>query len=112
MSKLKKINQIDGKAETFKATTLEQIWGDTGLSRYKTFDTEEYKSFLADLNKSDLQSHAASIGVLPSDSREKMIRELVKAFQIHVNSFRSPNIKTNGPKDVSKKALDILSEGR
>ena len=41
--KLKDLNQIDAKEETGRPTTLDQIWGDTGISKYGTNDFEYYK---------------------------------------------------------------------
>ncbi len=44
--KLKELKQTDGKAEPAKPTTLDQIWGNTGLTKYGTADVEEYKEYI------------------------------------------------------------------
>ena len=48
--KLKDLNQIDAKAENGKPTTLDQIWGDTGLQKYGTNNFDEYKAYIRSLN--------------------------------------------------------------
>ncbi|MEK6883463.1 MAG: hypothetical protein AABY22_27800 [Nanoarchaeota archaeon] len=106
----KEIHQIHGKVETFQPTTLDQIWGDTGLGKYGTLDEEKYISKLNDMNKADLQKHAVGVGIIPTDGREGLIKKLLKEFRAHVASFRKPILKE--PTKVSKNALKILSEGR
>lgn len=45
-SKLQQLNQIDAKEELGKPTTLDQIWGDTGLQKYGTNNFDQYKDYL------------------------------------------------------------------
>ena len=40
--KLESLSQTHGKEE-FKPTTLDQIWGDTGISKYGTLNEDEYE---------------------------------------------------------------------
>lgn len=109
--KLTELKQIHGKVEGIQPTTLDQVWGDRGLGRYKTNDVDTYRTQLSEMNKSDLQAHAASIGIVPIDDRELLTRKLVKEFQLFTASFRHPR---NDKKPIvpSKKALEILREGR
>ena len=110
--KLTKLSQTHGKKEGFKPTTLDQIWGDTGASKYQTLDEEEYTQKLNSFNKSDLQAHAISMGLVPIDDRDKLTLRLVKDFRRHVNNYRvpKPSAPTNAkvPADIQK----ILNEGR
>lgn len=107
----KKTVQIHGKSEDFQPTSLDQIWGDTGVNKFGTLIEANYISYLRELNKSDLQTHAAKIGIVPVDNREMLVKKLLKEFKLHVASFRKPrNIPE--PKRVSKEALKILAEGR
>jgi len=110
-TKLKTLKQIDGKSEEkVIPSTLDQIWGDTGLSRYHTLNEKEYTTYLSELNKSDLQTHATKIGLLPIDNRELLTSRLLREFKKYVDSFKRPvPMKT---KVVSKEALQILAEGR
>jgi hypothetical protein len=107
----KKIIQIDGKQEKSKPSTLEQIWGDNGLRRYKTTNQEEYTNYLLGLNKSDLQTHAASIGILPQDNRELLSKKLIKEFRTYVAGYNVPD-PIPKPSKVSPEVLRILAEGR
>lgn len=109
-SKLDNLKQIDGSA-AFEKTTLNQILGDTGISKYQTFDVESYKTTLTDMNKSDLQTHAASVGVMPIDDRRRLTDRLIREFQTHVASYQRPKTEIRQIKP-SKEALAILAEGR
>lgn len=109
----KKMKQIDGKvSEKIVPTTLDQVWGDRGLSKYRTMDAAEYERQLAEMNKSDLQAHAVTMGVLPQDSRERMTKTLLSMFREYVNSFKRPENTIPAPKEISKAASKILAEGR
>lgn len=111
MKKKNDIKKINGKVENFQPTSLDQIWGDTGINKYGTLDLEAYKNSLNDLNMSDLQSHARKLGVFPTDGRENLIKKLVKEFNSFSNSFKMPK-QVNQNSTPSKAALKILSEGR
>ena len=49
--KLNELNQAHGKVEGPEPTTLDQIWGDSGLSKYRTLDASEYEIYLNNLIK-------------------------------------------------------------
>lgn len=110
--KLNSLNQTHGKEEKFAPTSLDQVWGDTGLSKYNTFSAEEYRAKLAEMNKADLRAHAAKMGIIPVDNRELIIKSLIRKFNQHVSAYQRPIIPQNKNKVLSKEALDILAEGK
>ena len=110
--KLKDLNQIDAKAENGKPTTLDQIWGDTGLQKYGTKNFDEYKAYIRSLNRSDIQSHAVKTGILPIDNYEILVARLEREFQRHVTAYQAPADNRQKQKKISKDAQRILSEGR
>jgi|SRR3990167_1743903 len=114
--KLSELKQVDGKLETdFQPTTLSQIWGDRGTTKFGTTDAEEYTKTLADMNLSDLQTHSIGVGIVPSDNREQLTKKLLREFQLHVSAYRVPKIsraKKETSPDLSKAAARILAEGR
>lgn len=103
--------QIHGKIETNEPTTLDQIFGDTGINKYKTLKLEEYESQLNDMNNSDLQAHAYKIGLVPVDNIKMLKGRLITEFKKHVNSFKKPKT-VNKPIVISQEVKNILSEGR
>tara|TARA_Y100000310_G_scaffold101430_1_gene99495 strand:- start:71 stop:448 length:378 start_codon:yes stop_codon:yes gene_type:complete len=107
---LDSLSQTHGKEEGVKPTSLDQIWGDTGLSKYKTLDKGEYEGQIKDMNKSDLQTHATKVGLVPVDDMPLLRRRLMKEFEKHVAAYRVPN-KTKSSK-LDSEAVKILSEGK
>lgn len=110
-SKINKLTQIDAKEDKGKPTTLDQIWGDTGLGKYGTNEIEEYRSYLRNLNRTDIQAHAIQVGILPTDNHEILLARLEREFLRHVGSYNTPQEKAK-TKKVSKDVQRILSEGR
>jgi hypothetical protein len=110
-TKLDNLSQTHGKIEKYECKTLDQILGDDGTSKYKTLDLEKYKEYLYDLNKSDLQSHASKIGLLPIDNRELLSKRLIKEFEKYTSSYKLPKLEAREIK-LDKKARDVLAEGR
>ena len=113
-NKLEQLSQTNAKVEKFAPTTLEQIWGDKGCSKYGTLDLAEYEAKLKNFNKSDLHSHARSLGVMPNDNHDLLLRKLKQEFLAHINAYRRPTNPTTvaSAKKVSPQVLKILSEGR
>ena len=109
---LKSLSQTHGKDEKYEATTLDQIWGDTGSTKYGTTDVNEYVRKLDSMNTSDLQTHAHKIGLIPVDDRVTITRKLVYEFKRYVSGYTKPDqiSKPNAP--VSKSVIKILDEGR
>ena len=110
--KLNELNQTHGKEEKFQPTTLDQIWGDEGLGRYKTMDLESYENSLAAMPKADIQKHAAEVGIVPVDNRQLLTKKLIQEFKKHVASYRKPSQSTQKQEKPTDEVLKILREGR
>jgi hypothetical protein len=115
--KLKNMSQTHGKNEeaVFEPRTLDQIWGDTGLGKYKTFDETIYKDRLDNMAKTDLQAHATRVGLVPIDNRSTLTQRLMREFRKHINLFKPTNIKIS--KSIAKDSLPLgvrktLDEGK
>ena len=115
-TRLKNVKQAHGKDENvkFEPSTLDQVWGDTGLGKYNTFDLDVYKEKLDHLAKTDLQAHATKIGLVPIDNRSTLTQRLVREFKKHVNAFKPMNIKAKdrNVEHISPEIRKILEEGR
>ena len=108
----KSLSQTHGKEEKrTRPTTLDQIWGDTGLSKYGTMDEKAYAEEISSMSKSDLQAHASTVGIIPVDNREMLSQRLLREFRKHVASYNTPIEKKRGV-TLSGAAKAILSEGR
>jgi hypothetical protein len=108
--KLNKNSQTHGKVEA--PNSLDQIWGDTGISKYGTLNLEDYKNYLNDLNKSDLQSHASKIGLIPVDNLSTLKERLEREFIKHVSGYTAKSSLEEKEEKISKEAKDILAEGK
>ena len=108
---LDELSQSHGKEEGTQPTSLDQVWGDTGVSKFGTLDEEEYESSLSSMNKSDLQTHATKVGLVPIDDANMLRKRLLREFNRHISSFRTPK-QTQGVKKMSAKAVKILKEGK
>jgi|TARA_A100001015_G_scaffold137044_1_gene152009 hypothetical protein len=108
---IKDISQTHAKEE-FQPTTLDQIWGDTGSSTYGTMDEKVYVDKLDNMNLSDLQAHASTVGIIPIDNRSMLRERLLREFRKHVSSYRKPTQDVGGSKMLDDQAMKILSEGR
>jgi hypothetical protein len=98
--------------EPFQKTTLDQVWGDTGSSRYGTLEESAYLGRIKTMNRSDLHSHAVSVGILPVDNRELLTSRLTREFRKHILSFQKPHKKKGKKSVVSEKIRSILAEGK
>ena len=108
----KSLSQTHGKEEKrTRPTTLDQIWGDTGLSKYGTMDEKAYAEEISSMSKSDLQAHASTVGIIPVDNREMLSQRLLREFRKHVASYNTPMEKKRSV-TLSGAAKAILSEGR
>jgi len=109
---IKNLSQAHGKEEKFEPTTLEQIWGDDGSTTYGTLNENQYSNQLDDMNMSDLQTHASTVGIIPIDNRSTLRERLLRDFRKHVSSYKKPTHQTQSPRDVNPETIKILSEGR
>ena len=111
--KLDEINQTHGKVEKsdeFQPTSLDQIWGSDGSSKYGALSIDDYESQLKEMSKAELHIHATKIGLIPVDDRTMLTKRLVREFTKHVAQFQTPiedsvEVATNS--DVHR----ILKEG-
>ena len=76
----KATHQTHGKVEKSKPSTLDQVWGDTGQSRYGTLNKKEYAQKVTDWTMTELQAHATSVSVIPVQNREMLEKKLLKEF--------------------------------
>jgi hypothetical protein len=121
ISKLKQAHAVHGKLEPEEVTakktyrTLDQIFGDTGLSKYQTLDSGEYESQLKEMNLSDLQNHASKLGIFPNDNRDRLTKNLLREFSLYASQYINKDNKatnSSNSKPISSAVKKILSEGR
>jgi hypothetical protein len=112
--KLEELLQTDGELQSaeFIPTTLDQIMGDTGIGKYGTMNESDYEQKLTEMNKSDLYAHASQVGIMPIDSRDRLVKNLLRQFKNHVTSFRRPKMTIPGLKPISADVMKIIAEGR
>jgi hypothetical protein len=113
-SKMANLKQAHGKEEKeeFQPTTLDQIWGDDGTSKYGTMDEEEYQKRLDEMSRTDLEAHSSDIGIVPVEDRTALESRLMKEFVKHTNQYRRPVQNKLQQADISEEAWKILREGR
>lgn len=129
MPRTKKINemkQVDGRlieptittstnaSKKVTAQTLDQLWGDDGLWKYKTMDVGEYEKQLNEMNAADVRDHAIKLGFMPIENTERLKGRLINEFRKFVGSYNKPEsvgLKVNG-RPVSKDVMNILAEAK
>jgi hypothetical protein len=111
---LKELSQTHGKVDNEKPapTTLDQLWGDEGLSKYGTMNEEEYSKQIDEYNRTDLQTHAGKLGIVPLDDRGRLTKTLIAHFRKHVANYNRPADKKYARGMASEMAAKIMSEGR
>ena len=115
VKKVEEMSQTHGKEEKPLYTTLEQIWGDTGITKYGTFDENEYAEELKNMTKSDIQAHANKLGLVPIDNRTELVKRLMKEFIYHKSRYSTvpADIQVNNiTSNLSPEVRKILSEGK
>lgn len=110
----KELLQIHGKEEKSikQPSSLDEILGET-LSIYTANSSEQYRGQLAEMNMTDLQTHAYKIGLVPTPDRKVLTDRLVQEF-VKWNSRYGSNVATGQVKsvdDLDAKAKKILREG-
>ena len=112
--KITELDQSHGKEEKFQPATLDQIWGDDGIGKYSTNNEEEYKRQLDEMNRTDIEAHASTLGILPAGDRTRLEERLVYEFKRHFNQYQKPMndapAANNG--DIPDHVRKILEEGR
>ena len=112
VSKIDKLSQVHGKKveQEYELTTLDQIWGDDGTGRYGTMEIEEYKSEIDQMSRTDINAHAAQLGVIPVEDRVTLEKRLTDEFKRHVNSYRKPLQKQVEDPSLEQKVKDLLKD--
>ena len=110
--KEKKMMETHAKEEKFVKTTLDQVWGDTGNTKYGTIDEAAYLNKLNGLNTTDLQAHAHMHGLVPIQDRGRLTKALVSEFRKYVSAFKVPPPPNQAPPSVSEESARTLAEGR
>jgi hypothetical protein len=111
--KIDEMNQTHGKVEKtdeFQPTSLDQIWGSDGSSKYGTLSIDDYESQLKEMSKAELHIHATKIGLIPVDDRGMLTKRLVREFTKHVSQFQTP-IEDSVEVDTNSDVNRILKEG-
>lgn len=87
-SKLENKTLVHGKS---LPRTLEDVWGVKG-SLYHTKNEDEYEQYVDELNKNELYSHAAKVGVKPTNAinRNMTKKKLMSAFRKYTNKYNPP----------------------
>jgi len=106
------LSQTHGHIEQNAPTTLDQIWGDDGTSRYAGVNEGTYKNQLDGMNRTDLQMHASKIGLIPVDSRDQLMKRLIREYRKHHNQYIQPPQVDVAGTDIPEDVLKILREGR
>tara|TARA_Y100001938_G_C7798987_1_gene286182 strand:- start:56 stop:433 length:378 start_codon:yes stop_codon:yes gene_type:complete len=115
--KINEMSQVDGMAVEEEAksqpSTLDQVFGDDGVSRYKTMDINVYEQVLDNMSKSDLKNEATRVGLLPIDNMQQLRARLEREFKAHVSSYNRPaSGPAQNPLDIPDEVRKILEEGR
>lgn len=110
LSEMTQTHAQDESKPQFK--TLDQVWGDTGLSRYKTLNRDEYLTQLREMADVDLHSHALAIGLVPNPDREQLKKRLLSEFDRYAVQFSVMEKPVMKKQKISAEVRAILSEGR
>lgn len=118
-NKLESLEQVDAKFVDGEVRTLSSLIGEDRVSPYSTANTEEYESYINELNLTDLHRHAEKVGLVPAHERRVLKERLLREFRKFVlaRSVLSEqqinnhlNVDTMGS-TLSKEAQKILREG-
>ena len=108
------MNQTDGmvQGDNHEPSSLDQVWGDDGTSKYKTLDIDTYEKVLANMSKSDLKNEAIRVGLLPIDNMDQLRARLVREFNTHVASYKKPSQSSGKIQVYDEEVMKILGEGK
>lgn len=114
--KLTELEQSHGKDESKPVpTTLDQVWGDDGVSKYGTMDLATYTERVKTFTWSDLREHAAKEGLIPIGDRQELEAKLINKFKAHVSDFTVEGTTSNTSQQqegMTNEVRRILEEGR
>lgn len=116
--------ETHGKDEALAAkknspSTLDQIWGEDGTSKFGTLDLNKYEGRLDGMTKSEVQAEAQKHGLVPIEDTQRLRKSLIQQFKQHSATYTAkPQQKTfQRKRDPKKEAvysedvLRILREG-
>jgi|TARA_R110000824_G_scaffold50385_2_gene140750 hypothetical protein len=110
---VKNLNQAHGRDESKPVpTTLDQIWGDTGLWKYNTNDVDEYSAQVRTMTLADIREHATKNGLVPVGDRSSLEKKLISEFKKHVSKYTVSAVQKREPTSLSEEAKKILKEGQ
>ena len=98
-------HQAHGKVETYKPTTLDQLLGDDGNSKYNTLAEDKYLAKLNEMDKADLQRECIRVGLVPVDNRGTMVKRLQSQFNRHINQYKVPADNVAKPENTQVQAI-------
>lgn len=112
--KKKVIIETHGKVEDekFQPTLLEQVWGQTDMSRYGTLSEAEYNQKLENMTRADLEAHARQMGVVVVEHSPRLKEKLLSEFRGYVALVRKPAEAARPTTKISDAAMRVLAEGR
>lgn len=113
MSKKKRI-EAHGKLEDVKTqpSTLEQVWGYSGLSRFGVKSEAEYKEKVDDMQRADLERETRRLGQVVVESTTRLRENLLRLFRTEAAALNRPADKPQSRTAPDAAALKVLSEGR
>ena len=82
IKKLADLEQADGRdARTENVpTTMDALFGGTGMGKYKSLDRESYAAELDGFNTAELRNHAINIGLIPIVNINRLKKQLLTEF--------------------------------
>lgn len=107
---LDELSQVHGKKDSYEPTTLDQIWGDSGLGKYGTANLEEYIKELDEMSRTDINAHAINLGIIPVEDRSRLEDRLSQEFTKYVNSYKKPASSYKDNSGLAAKVKKLLEE--
>tara|TARA_Y100001938_G_scaffold104917_1_gene143205 strand:- start:1361 stop:1765 length:405 start_codon:yes stop_codon:yes gene_type:complete len=115
-NKLQNLEQSHGKDESKPVPmTLNQIWGDDGLSEYGTLDLESYTQRIKTYTWSDLREEAAKRDIVPIGDRTQIEAKLINKFKNYKSTFTVEGTTSDTSQEqegLTDEIKNILREGR
>ena len=113
ITQLSELNQMDGRlaAKDTVPTTLDSLFGSTGMGKYTTIDENSYANQLESYNVAELRNHAINIGLIPIASVPRLKKQLLvefRKFSLGVKNPTKPVSKQLSP-EKQKLGLSILA---
>lgn len=93
-------------------SSLEQIWGNDGTTRYNTLDPEVYSAKIAEMTRTDLQREAQKRGIVPIEDGKRLRERLMREFKLYVGSLTMPPRPKRDQKEIPAEVLKTLREGQ